>query len=327
MPFASAFDKPFDLLLVDDDASTIHALAGMLAGLGRLRFALSGTQALQEMAREPPDLVLLDVDMPGLNGYEVLAQMRRDAALAETFVVFVSSHHDPDEELRGLQAGALDYIHKPARGPLIAARLRTHLRLKRLTDTLRNAADTDGLTGVANRRRLDSCLALELARAQRSGRPLGLLMVDVDHFKAYNDHHGHLQGDRCLRAVSQVLQRTVQRPGDLVARYGGEEFVVLLPETDAEGVLKVGQSLVLAVDAEALPHGASPVAEQVTVSVGGCALVPAATLLDARDAESLLARADQALYQAKQQGRHRVCLHELSNGLAPTVAGAHAAHA
>ena len=288
----------FSVLLVDDDTTVIEGLGRMLAEVGRLRFATNGRDALRLARTDAPDLVLLDIELPDLDGLEVCRQMKADPMLAEVPVVFVTSHHDPAEELAGLSLGAVDFIHKPASVPLVLARVRTHLRMKRMADALRRAADTDGLTGIANRRRFDDALAHEWLRAQRSGGALSLLLIDIDHFKAYNDRYGHPAGDRCLRAVAQAMARPPQRPADLLARWGGEEFALLLPDTPAAGAVAVAQQLLQAVDALQLPHAASPVAPRVTVSIGAAC--------GGASPQALLDGADRALYQAKAAGRHRV---------------------
>jgi diguanylate cyclase (GGDEF)-like protein len=283
----------------------------MLAGLGQLRFATGGDDALRQLRQAPADLVLLDVEMPGFSGFELCAAMKAEPALRDMPVIFVTSHDDTEHELAGLQLGAVDFIRKPPRGPLVAARVRTHLKLKALADTLRDAAVTDALTGLSNRRHFDEMLGLEWSRACRAGTSLALLMIDIDHFKAFNDHAGHPAGDECLRAVAQVLARGMRRPGDLLARWGGEEFALLLPLTDEAGARTVAGQMIEALADARIPHPASPVAARVTVSIGGAAGVPAETASDpvafamaAQGPASLVGAADRALYQAKQGGRH-----------------------
>ncbi|MEK8049277.1 diguanylate cyclase [Ideonella sp. DXS22W] len=305
------------VLLVDDDPTVITVLGRLLEGFVRLRFATGGEEALRLAAEWQPDLVLLDVQMPDLSGFEVCARMKRDPLLTDVPVIFVTAHDDTEQELLGLELGAVDFIGKPPRGPLVLARVRTHLRVKQMADALRVAAATDGLTGLANRRRFDEVAPREWLRAQRSGAPLSLLLVDIDHFKAYNDHYGHPAGDRCLQAVAQAMRSVVHRPADLLARFGGEEFVLLLPETDARGAAAVAQQLIQAVDGLAQAHAASPVAPTVSVSVGLSCQPEAApmTLHDGGSAtlERLLAASDQALYAAKKAGRHGACLLALAD--------------
>lgn len=202
------------------------------------------------------------------------------------------------------------YERPLAGGGLVGVRIDV-TELQRLNSELGRLSETDALTGLANRRLFDLRLADELARARRHGTPLAVAFVDVDHFKRYNDRHGHLAGDACLKQVAAVLRDTARRPGDLVARLGGEEFVLLLPHDDADAAAALGERCVAALDRAALPHGDSPVAPQVTISVGVADLAGLAGQGAApaqADASALLRAADQALYAAKQAGRHRVAV-------------------
>lgn len=288
-----------ELMIVDDDPVMVQALGAMVADLGRVQFALDAEQAWERLLTVPPDVLLLDVDMPGQSGFALCQRIKQDPRLVQTAVIFVTSHHDPSSEVHGFDAGAVDYIHKPPSAALVHARVRTHLKLKQLSDALRHAADFDALTGMANRRHFNTTLDTEWRRARRSGASVALLLVDIDHFKHYNDHHGHPAGDRCLQAASLAMAGAVKRPADLLARYGGEEFVLLLPETDMAGALAVGQRLIELVDRAALHHGHSPVAAHVTVSVG-----VSAALANTCEPADLLNAADKALYAAKAAGRH-----------------------
>jgi diguanylate cyclase (GGDEF)-like protein len=307
--------KTPQLLLVDDDPGMIQVMAKALHGMGRLRFATSGVQALAQMADDAPDVVLLDADMPGLKGFDVCARMRDDARLSEVPVIFVTGHTSPEDELRGLEAGAADFIAKPIREALLVARVRTQLRMKALTDQLRAVACTDALTGAANRRSFDEALDREWRSALRQRQPLSLLMVDVDHFKAYNDLYGHQDGDGCLRQVAQALEAAVKRPADVVARYGGEEFAVLLPGADRRGAEEVARRLAEELRHRALPHAGSKTAAHITASVGistfedgeltrsGEPLQAQRTGAQAAHPDDLVRAADVALYAAKKAGR------------------------
>ena len=299
-------DERQSLLLVDDDPASVQVLARMLNGLGELRFALSGEDALRLARESPPDLVLIDAEMPGLSGLEVCAALHADARLADVPVIIITGHTDVAVEVAGFAAGASDFIRKPPVAEVVAARVRTQLRLKALGDALRASALTDGLTGLANRRRFDQDLRVECERARRSHESLALLLVDVDHFKRYNDRYGHVSGDACLRRIAAAIRACTRRPADLAARYGGEEFAVLLPQTDAAGARAMAQRIVDAVTALAEPH-ADGCEGLVSVSVGWATTRPDqdAAVINSRG-ESLVQAADHLLYAAKAAGRGRV---------------------
>lgn len=304
--------SPTDILLVDDDPSVIQVLSRALAGLGRLRFATGGREALRRANETAPDLILLDMELPDLSGFEVCKRVKDDPELTDVPVIFVTSHTSAEMEEAGLALGAVDFIAKPIRPAIVAARVRTQLRLKLMTDQLRRMAQTDGLTGVANRRFFDQSLDREWRRARRNSKALSLLMIDVDHFKPFNDHYGHLRGDEALVGVASALQAGVHRPSDLVARYGGEEFAVLLPETDGEGASHIADGLLQAVRALQIPHVHSETGH-VTISIGiGCAdhLSPGwkehTKQLGENESQLLLALADESLYRAKHDGRNQV---------------------
>jgi diguanylate cyclase (GGDEF)-like protein len=309
------------ILIVDDDPGAIQVLARMLEDLGDVCMATDGQEALRLMVSQRPDLVLLDADMPGLDGFAVCQTLKADPDLADIPVVFVTANRSAEFEVSGFDAGAADYITKPVTAPLVRARVRTQLRIKRLSDELRRIATEDPLTGVANRRRFDTLIRRELAIAQRSGQPLALMMVDIDQFKAYNDHYGHPAGDGCLRAVAVAVASACQRPADLVARIGGEEFAVLLAQTSLAAAATVAGRILDAVAALDLPHRGVGAQARVSVSVGvGVVTLAGAALLAhppdlAGTMDALLASADAALYEAKRSGRNRACaLHAAGEG-------------
>lgn len=308
-------DRPANVLIVDDDAGAILVLNRILSDIGRLRFATSGPMALELAREEIPDVVLLDIEMPGMSGLEVCAALKADPAMADLPVIFITSHHSQDDELAGLAAGAVDFIAKPPLAPLVRARVRTHLRLKRLTDMLRQSAVEDPVTGISNRRKLEETLPKEWLRCLRERLPISLLMIDIDFFKEYNDARGHLNGDRCLRLVSQRILAVARADHDLLARYGGDEFALVLPNTDARAAADLAQRLQTEMRDAGLPHPSSSVSDLVTVSIGGATHLPAGddSAEDRRRAPAslvgpgdLLMAADLALYDAKQQGRARV---------------------
>jgi diguanylate cyclase (GGDEF)-like protein len=288
------------ILIVDDDPLSIRARAQVLGQAGKLTFARDGVEALVRVDADAPDRVLLDHEMPRLGGLETCRELKlRHPDLP---VVFVTARADTATEIQALYSGAADFVTKPLVAELVLARAHTQLRLKDYADRIRALARVDPLTGLANRRALDEHLALECARARRSGEALAVLMIDVDHFKAFNDAHGHPGGDAALVLVARTVDACLKRPGDLVARFGGEEFCAVLPHTDADQARQVAQQLCQAVCDLALPHGQSPVAEHVTLSIG----VAHAGGTPDWDPEHWLRRADLALYQAKRLGRDQV---------------------
>lgn len=297
------FPNKQTVLIVDDEPINIKALEAVLGKEHDLVFASDGEMALQMIQTDPkPDLILMDIVMPGLDGFEVCEILKNDVKTKNIPVVFLTAKWETSEEARGLELGAVDYIRKPFSPPIIKARIRNHLELKKHRDLLENLSTLDGLTNIPNRRRFDEIFAQEWSRAARSHVPLSLLFIDIDHFKKYNDRYGHLVGDDCLKAVARVLQSSLGRPADLLARFGGEEFVIVLPETRENGALHLSESILKAVEALQLEHASSPIADHVTVSIGAVTC-PDVTHFTTAD---LLEAADKLLYKAKKEGRNCV---------------------
>jgi diguanylate cyclase (GGDEF)-like protein len=315
------------ILLVDDDPGTIQLLGRILSGVGNLQFACNGEDALRMVHKAAPDLILLDAEMPGMSGFQVLDSLKAEPPLVDVPVIFVTSHGEAGFEVSALEMGAADFISKPFKSSLVLARVNTHLRLKRMTDELRRIALTDSLTGLASRRHFDDSLQREWLRALREGDPLSLLLIDIDHFKLYNDRYGHPKGDACLRQVAEALAAACLRPVDLVARCGGEEFAILLPQTPRGGAEHAAHRILDKVAALGIRHGASLTAENVTVSIGigcydevsACWSIPSAEHRYASDrnargaASDLVLAADKALYSAKHAGRARARLLDMAD--------------
>ncbi len=291
------------LLVVDDQAINIQALYRIFADDCQVLMARSALAALEICERQRPDLILLDVMMPGMDGYALCQRLKADERTRDIPVIFVTTHDDEAAETRGLDAGAVDFISKPVNPRIVRARVRTHLVLKAQSDLLRRWVYIDGLTGVHNRRHFDTTLAQEWQRAAKLGAPLSVLLLDVDHFKHYNDFYGHPAGDECLRKIATALQHAVKRPADLLARYGGEEFACILPGTAFDGAMALAQRLGDQVSGLRIAHADSATSDVVTVSIGVCCAPQVAET----DVDSLLQAADAQLYKAKQQGRDRVC--------------------
>ncbi|MTW13752.1 diguanylate cyclase [Pseudoduganella eburnea] len=290
------------LLIVDDAMENIQILNHVLGEEHEVLFAMNGVKALELARQHRPDLILLDAVMPEMDGYEVCAALRATEDLRDIPVIFVTALTTPEDETRALEAGAVDFITKPFNVAVVRARVRTHLTLKRQSDAMRELTLTDALTGVANRRSFNDALDNEWRRCARSHTPLSVIMIDIDHFKLYNDAYGHQAGDICLRQVANAMVQCAGRTPDLLARYGGEEFVILLPQASAEGAETVAQRILAAVRELAIPHRMSSAGDTVTVSLGISTIVPAE---GSCDADSLVRVADGALYEAKKEGRNR----------------------
>jgi diguanylate cyclase (GGDEF)-like protein len=300
------------LLVVDDQPANIQALYQAFAADHQVLMATSGAQALALCASKQPDLVLLDVVMPDLDGHEVCRRLKADDATRDIPVIFVTAHSDESAETLGLEAGAVDFISKPINPRIVRARVKTHLTLKAQADVLRRWVYLDGLTGVSNRRCFDERLASEWARTRRNGNPLSVVLIDVDYFKRFNDRYGHQAGDDALRRVAACLAQGVRRPGDLLARYGGEEFIGLLPETPLEGALALAGQLREQVAALGIEHADSGLGGGLSISLG----VSTRIIGSEGSAETLVRAADAQLYQAKTQGRNRACGALLNNARA-----------
>lgn len=299
-------NAPPRVLIVDDEAANIQVLAEALPGFD-LRFATSAVRALELAIEQPLDLILMDVVMPGMDGFEALRWLKSESRTQHIPVIFVTAMTEFEDEERGFALGAVDYIVKPISPAIVRARVRTHVALKRQRDLLEEHAAMDSLTGIANRRRFDQELTRAWHAAQRSGEALTLMLLDVDHFKRYNDHYGHSMGDECLRQVAAALDSAFGRGDDLAARYGGEEFALLLAGADgAAQALRVLE----AVHALQIAHARSDVSVWVSVSAGAVST----TAAPGSSADAAMALADGLLYAAKDGGRDRAEFHNLISG-------------
>jgi diguanylate cyclase (GGDEF)-like protein len=295
-------DGKLMILLVDDAPTNIQMLNETLKDGYHLFFATNGRDALRIASESLPDLILLDVIMPEMDGYEVCRKLKADPIMRDIPIIFITAMNQQEDEAIGLELGAVDYIAKPFNPTIVRLRIRNQIELKRQRDLLTRLSHLDGLTGIPNRRALDEALGREWRRGSRSLKPLALLMMDIDYFKAYNDSCGHLAGDDCLRAVAQSLKVPMGRAADFVGRYGGEEFLAILPETDEGGALVVAQEILDGIAGLNIPHPASLLGQRITLSIGF------ATAIAQREQQPdcLLQAADKALYQAKQEGRNRI---------------------
>ncbi|MBI2382053.1 MAG: diguanylate cyclase [Gammaproteobacteria bacterium] len=298
---------PQQILVVDDEKSNLMLLGELLRDEAHILLAKGGEQGLEKAANYRPDLILLDVMMPQMDGFEVMRRLRQEEATRAIPVIFITALNDAISEEKGLVLGACDYIQKPFHAAIVKARVKLHLELTRQRRVLEQLAHQDPLTSIANRRKLDECLEFEWRIALREQAPLSLVMVDIDFFKQYNDHYGHAAGDRALERVAKTLDAHMQRPRDLAARYGGEEFLVMLPNTDAEGALGVMQHCMSAIAALRIPHEPVDHHPWLSCSMGGVSCRPNGE----HRLSEIMKLADDRLYQAKQQGRNTLCWEEL----------------
>jgi two-component system cell cycle response regulator len=294
-------DQSSLVLVADDDGVTRAIVSSWLKGAGyRVIAASDGDEALDLAREHEPDLLLVDVTMPGRDGYEVCRAIQAGSATPPP-VIFLTAHTQTDARVAGLDAGAVDYIVKPFANEELVARVRAALRTKAVRDGLAERAARDGLTGVFNRRELDARAHQAVALAVRHGRPLSCLLLDLDHFKLVNDTHGHAAGDTVLREAAQRICDS-SRISDIVGRYGGEEFVVLLPETGGEAAVAAADKLRALLSDSPVLVGRGRIAIRASIGVS--------TWDDAmRSTSDLYAAADEALYRAKARGRDRTELH------------------
>ena len=297
------------ILIVDDAETNLMILSNLLAEEGEIISATDGVQAIALAEADLPDLILLDVSMPGMDGYEVCRRLKSDIRTRDIPIVFVTGRTEDNDQEKGLSLGAIDYILKPYSPLIVLARIRNHLALQKAHRDLKAAnaeltrlATTDFLTGVWNRRRFMELGEAEVARVRRSGRCFGAVMMDVDHFKAVNDTYGHNAGDNVLRALAEACVDRL-RNVDIVGRMGGEEFALILPETDPQGAKLTVERLREHLGELAVPVDSGTL--KVTVSAG------VTTVQDPSDSiEAALKRADAALYEAKGSGRNKTVSYE-----------------
>lgn len=290
------------VLIVDDAPADIRILGEELKSSYEVIVATDGETALKRaLSENAPDLILLDIMMPDPDGYEVCRRLKANEATRDIPVIFITAMNGEDDEKKGLELGAVDYICKPFSVPIVLARVNTHLELKRKTDLLENLSYLDGLTGIANRRRFDDVLKAEWNRARRKASLLSIIMIDIDYFKSFNDTYGHHRGDECLKELAGVLSGCLRRSPDFVARYGGEEFAAILPETDLAHVVAIAETIRKSVEDLDIEHSGSPL-RRVTASFGVASMAPT----PASSTATLLEAADQALYRAKSNGRNQV---------------------
>ena len=289
------------IMIVDDSPVNLQILIEVLGDEHEIVFATNGREALAMAEINNPDLILIDIQMPDMSGFEVCKAIKSMPRLEGVPCIFLTGMSQQEDEVAGLKLGAVDYITKPFNPEIVRLRVHNHLELKRYRDERARLALLDGLTGIPNRRAFDDQLSHEWSRALRNQGLLSLIMIDIDHFKSFNDAYGHLGGDDCLKRVATALLASL-RASDFVSRYGGEEFVCILPEADEESALITAERIHRNVELLHLPHCGSLVSPFVTISLGVATLMPSHDFVP----DYLIEMADQMLYRAKDKGRNRI---------------------
>ena len=297
--------KPYtecNVLIVDDEPISRMLLESILEHVFNCETADSGQEALSYCAKHSPDLVLLDMNMPDINGLEVCKTLKQSPLTSHIPVIFVTSTMDVESENACWEVGASDFVMKPVNASTLTHRIKTHIQNKLRTEYLEKMTFHDQLTGLYNRTYLTKEIPLPIRQVARDNGMVGAIMVDIDYFKLFNDNYGHLEGDLCLQKVAKIISDTVKRPKDAVIRFGGEEFLVILPYIDYQGTKIVAQQLVEAVSNANIPHGKG-IDERVSISAG-YAVWKATDVID-DDYSALIEDADISLFEAKELGRNQ----------------------
>jgi diguanylate cyclase (GGDEF)-like protein len=298
--------KEFTILITDDEKTNLDILGSILSPIYNLLISRNGPRALELAKENKPDLILLDVLMPEMSGFEVITKLKESEITDKIPVIFITGLTDTANEEKGFFLGAVDYITKPFVKSIVKARVNTHIKIVDQMRTIERIGLIDPLTKISNRRGFEDRLSAEWGRAFREKIPISILLMDIDKFKNYNDTYGHQQGDMALKAFAQISSKTLVRPVDFAARWGGEEFVILLPGTDVTGAAEVAERVRKNVEATVI-HTEEGEETRTTVSIGVNSLIPDA---DA-SVDDFLKKADKALYKAKETGRNRFVVSEV----------------
>ncbi|MCP4694155.1 MAG: diguanylate cyclase [Desulfobacterales bacterium] len=294
-------EKPL-ILIVDDASKNLEVLGFLLKKDYQINLADNGYKAIEMAKKNSPFLILLDIMMPGIDGLETCKELKKLNEIRDVPVIFLTGRTRTEDIVKGFEAGAVDYVTKPFNTLELKVRIKNHIDLRQKTLVLQSLSERDGLTMIPNRRRFQEFLNTEWRRCSRNRSPISLSMIDIDYFKLYNDHYGHLAGDKCLKKVANAIAGCLYRPGDLAARYGGEEFSVVMSDTDLPGAIKLAERIDASIKELELPHADSPVSDHLTLSIGIGAMAP-----DARNTpEQLIQTADDSLYAAKNSGRDQI---------------------
>ncbi len=290
------------ILIVDDDPMNIDIIAEILGKHHDILFATNGKDAMKIALSEVPDLIILDVLMSEMDGYEVCKKLKANTIISDIPVIFITGLSNVADERKGLEVGAVDYITKPISPPIVNMRINNHMKLTRALKKLSELSRTDGLTNLANRRYMDERLEKECLGMRKPESPLSFILIDIDYFKQFNDTYGHLAGDGCLIEVARTISQTANRSTDLVARYGGEEFCCILQNTGNERALKLAERIRANVLAQKIRNEDSDVNEFLTLSLGVATILPNGNFTP----DEVITIADENLYTAKTTGRNKV---------------------
>ncbi|MGJ0309042.1 GGDEF domain-containing response regulator [Aliarcobacter cryaerophilus] len=301
------FKKP-TILVVDDMTTTLLLIHDLLKDTYEVKIAKSGTKALEILnAPNDIDLILLDIEMPDINGYDVCKRIKNNETIKNIPIIFITGRTSQEDEEYGLNLGAIDYITKPFNKAIVKLRIKNYLNLKIKNDMLEKLSMYDGLTNIRNRRFFDETFEKTFNEIKRDKKSLAVLMIDIDFFKPYNDNYGHGQGDETLRKVAKALEKTIKRASDFVARYGGEEFVILLKDIKKDGVEAVANNLLNAVRELKITHEFSKIENYVTISIGASFYNSNSDVTKLE----LLLKADETLYNVKNSGRNNFAILEV----------------
>jgi len=294
--------KKYRILIVDDERSNRKLLSELLSEEFDVVLAKNGSQVFQFLNGEQViDLVLLDIMLPDMDGYEIIKRMKNNDNQKDIPVIFITVLDSAEDEEKAFQLGAVDFITKPFHPSIVKLRVKNQINLIEQKQMLEEMAGIDGLTGINNRRSFDTIYQKEWQKILRYKDPLSLIMIDVDFFKNYNDFYGHGAGDAVLKEIAKAIKNQLNRPEDMVARYGGEEFVVVLPRTEKNGAMQKAEKIRKAVESLAITHEKSDCAHVVTISLGGVTHEK-----EDGNPEAFLKQSDEMLYKAKSEGRNRV---------------------
>ena len=291
------------ILVIDDSNLELRATNNILSNMYDVKLATGGKEGIKVAQDEEVDLILLDLNMPEMSGFEVLCELKDIEKTADIPVIIITSSESINDEVRGLALGASDFIRKPI-DAVVSFRVGMCLQLISQMKLIEKFGLIDGLTGINNRRSFDQTIKSEWNHALRNKHNLGLVMIDIDKFKRFNDEFGHINGDTCLQVIAEVMVDTLHRGNDSVFRWGGEEFAVILPATHQEGVIEVAERIRKNIEKKQIEMG--QVTASVTVSIGAGSIIPSSSFDNSNEYDDFLQKIDKALYLAKENGRNRV---------------------